>query len=476
MSPRFFTNFFHHPDKTFGLFSIVALLMLLLSSGIPFFWDNIALSEVANYYYDTSFRHLIPPAGSDFGAFTLEAFYLSAVWSLLGHTLPVSHMAMAPFVVGILWEVRKISLRVVRPGYLPLIYLLLLADPAFGTQTLLMGYDVFMLYFVLLSVRLLWEKKPLWYALSLLLLSAVSVRGIIFVVCLFLAQGFITLFIDKTKLRFREMWVYLPALVFVLVWSVFHYLSTGWWLMNPVNASHRSANGFTMVMRQLGYVIWKLMDSGRIALWIFCGWGLWLFAKRRVWTAELKKFLLFLALPLLLQTGLMIFISNPIGHKYFLQTFLFLSIMAIVLLQEFSSAGKRLLLTLSLLLMLLAGNFIMYPQKYGNAWDTSLKVLPFFRAERQMKDFVVANHIPPAEVFTAFPLTANRRFSYLTEDFAYSELQPGKLDSCHYLLCSNLLNVADLSPWREAETQWTLLYRVQIGQVYLGLYRRPVEN
>jgi hypothetical protein len=74
-------------------------------------------------------------------------------------------------------------------------------------------------------------------------------------------------------------------------------------------------------------------------------------------------------------------------------------------------------------LLLFGGNFIVYPQKYGNAWDTSLKVLPFFKAERQMKAFILNNNINPSEVYTEFPLTVNNRYSYLQEDFSYSELK-----------------------------------------------------
>jgi hypothetical protein len=472
MSPRFFKHFFQNPDKTFWLFSFIAVVIIMLSCHIPFFWDNIALSEIASYYFDTSFGHLIPPAGADFGAFTLYAYYLAVVWMIFGKTLLVSHIALIPLVAGIFWEIKNISIRFIRPAYLPLIYVLLLFDPAFGTQMILAGYDIFLLYFILLSVRMLWEKKHLWYSVSLLLLAAVSVRAIVFIFCLMVIHIILLLFIEKNKPRWRDLGVYLPAFIFLIAWFTFHFCETGWWFINPVNIRHRQANDVMMVFRQFGFILWKILDSGRIIVWLFCAFCFCLYSKQILWTTELKKFLMFLAIPLLINILFMILLSNPIGHKYFLQTFVFLSITAVYLIQRINSRKKRIFISLSLLLFLFAGNYIVYPQKYGNAWDTSLKVLPWFGAERQMKAFVEANNIRSSEVYTAFPLAVNNCFAYLQEDFSYSELK-ADINTYPYVLFSNILNVADLAPYQKVESDWQLLYKVSACQVYIALYKNP---
>jgi len=380
---------------------------------------------------------------------------------------------MIPIAVGIFWEIKKITQRVIKPEYLSMVYLLILFDPAIVTQIILMGYDLFLLYFVLLSVRTLLEKKFLLYSVCLLLLSAISIRGILFVFCLLLIHGIFLLFIEKNKPKIRDGLIYLPALLFLLLWSLFHFFRTGWMFSNPELIAHRRVNDLTMVFRQMGYSVWKILDSGRIALWAFCMVSFFLINKKIHWSDTLKKTTLLLIIPLLVNVFLMAFISNPIGHKYFLQTFIFLSIAVVYFLQEITSRIKRILIFLSLLLMFAGGNFILYPQKFGNAWDTSLKVLPFFKAERQMKAFIEKNKIKPSEVYTDFPLNVNNRYSYLREDFSYSELKSSELSICPYVLYSNILNVADLSTYTRVKREWKPLYSVCGGQVIISLYLNP---
>lgn len=461
------------PDRAYIILSFLfALLITFFSFEIPFFWDNIALSEVACYYYDTSFDNVIAPAQSDFGAFTLYAFYLPIVWTLFGKTLLVSHMALLPFVIGILWEVKKISLLLIRPTFLPLVYILIMFDPAFSTQLLLMGYDIFMLYWVLLCTRLLWEKRYIWYSLSLICLSSVSIRAIVYMVSLFVIHLITIFIIDKQKFRLRDAAVYLPTMLFLSAWFVYHYQKTGWWFVNPVYDSQRQSNEANMILRQLGYILWKLIDSGRIIVWGFCIVGVLNLLKKQI-VMKMRKFLIYLFIPLMISSLLMIFISNPIGHKYFLQTFIFINILSIYFLQHYVTVQKRVFVFMLLILSLIGGNFIIYPQKYGNAWDTSLKVLPFFNLEKQMHHLIHHHKIPSEKIFTEFPLNVDRQSSYLVNSEHYKTLNHDSIQNHPYVLYSNLINTSNIKTYNYVIKNWHTVFYLEKYQIRIGLYENP---
>jgi hypothetical protein len=467
-----FVKIFFRDSNSFWFFSIIAIIISLLSMRIPFFWDNITISEIASAYYSGSLTEFELPARLDYGVFTLYSYYLAVIWSVFGKSLLISHLAFIPVIIGILYEIKKISIRFINPSYLFLLYLFLLFDPAFLTQCLLMGYDIFMLYFILWAIRNLLEKKYLWYSVSLLLLTLISVRAIVFVFCLFFIQVMVT-YIDKDKIKLRHLLLYLPSIVFLLFWFLRHYNITGWILFTNENNPFRNINNVSMLIRHLGFLLWKLSDSGRIIIWLFCLISFFAGLRYIKFNKKIKILLVTICVPLFIYGIVMVLISNPIGHKYFMQTFVFLDILAVYFIQKISSYRKQIILSVAIVLCLFAGNFMLYPQKYGNAWDTSLKILPYFKAERQMQTFILKHKIDPTEVYTAFPLTVNNRFSNLQGDFAYNEFKASEMEQYKFILFSNIMNVADLSPYYKVKSEWKLICNITYCQIFVSLYRSP---
>jgi len=97
---------------TGGLFY---LIVLILCRNHPFFGDCINLgSRYAQWFLESNFSGLIAPAGVDSGNPPFFGLYLAICWNFLGKTLPVSHLAMFPFIVGIVWgyfQIAKIYLK-----------------------------------------------------------------------------------------------------------------------------------------------------------------------------------------------------------------------------------------------------------------------------------------------------------------------------------------------------------------------------
>jgi hypothetical protein len=170
----------------------------------------------------------------------------------------------------------------------------------------------------------------------------------------------------------------------------------------------------------------------------------------------------------------MIFIGNPIGHRYFIVLFLILNILFCYVLQEIKNRKIAYTIYFLSVLSLITGNFWMYPPKYGNGWDSSLKVLPVFSLKKQMDAFVKQNNIAPEEIGTQFPFIANEPEVYLTEnDLQYQNVWSGPLSDFKYFLYSNVINTDISEQFDEVITSWKLLKQFKSGQITISLYQNP---
>jgi len=456
-------------------FVVLSLTIILLSRNIPFFWDNYIISRLATFYYENSFSKIVPPLNIDYGVFTFYAYYIAAFWKIFGKTLLVSHLAMLPILTGIFWELRKISLHFIRPGYFLLFLLFILADPAFITQAILMGYDLFLLYFFLAALRSLINRKYLLYSLCLVIMAGISVRGILGIFSLFFVHILYKKMIEKKKLKFKLLLLYLPCTIFLITWMLFHYAQTGWFFFTPEENYFRDFNGLLMAFRHFFYIIWKITDSGRLFIWVFFLICFLTYIKTRKTNPQFKLLAIFLFVPLLVNIIFMVPISNPVGHKYFLLQYVFLSLFAVLIIQEFQSIKTKILFSTLIVAFFIAGNFIVYPQKYGNAWETSLKTLPYFTAEKEMKEFLSTQNINPSEIYTFFPLNNNHKFSYLNEDYAYKAADTVPTDSCRYVILSTIFNIKNPGQFINKTRNWVVLKNIRYWPIEIKLLENPTS-
>jgi len=190
-----------------SLWFVFLFLMVLtfFSSNIPFFWDGDLLSREAHFYFENNFSGFILPTTLDRdGTPVLYAVYLASVWKLFGKTLLISHLALLPFLLGIAWEYFKLAKTFLRTSMIPFAMLLLICEPTFVTQSIIMGFDIFMLYFFLLSLNSLLTSRPLTYSLSLSILGLCGIRGIILAGSLIIVHTAIRLIVDK-KIQYKEL-------------------------------------------------------------------------------------------------------------------------------------------------------------------------------------------------------------------------------------------------------------------------------
>jgi hypothetical protein len=288
------------------------ILITFLFADIPFFWDGAMYCRVAHYYYDTHFSSLIlPPELDAYGSPMISWMYMAGAWILFGKTLLVSHLAVLPFLMGIAWEYYKLARKFLQPKMIPWVMLLLLCEPTFMTQSITMSYDISKIYFFLLGLNSLLNRNNFLYVLSITLLAFCSTRGLMMAAFLvpvhfFLQGGF------KGKNWPSILKVYfIPTIIFIS-WICFHKIKTGWFLYSshPEFAPDRKFADIVLMFRHGAFIIWQVLDYGRVFIWIFIVCGLFILKKRNFRSEKLKE--LFAMILILLVLFILVYFSYPI--------------------------------------------------------------------------------------------------------------------------------------------------------------------
>lgn len=480
----------------------------------PFFWDTVQLgAKHADFFYTTHFSQPLLPQEMDSGHPPLFGLYLAACWKLFGATLPVSHWAMLPFLWGIVALLFALARHFGTPKTAWWLPLLVAADPVMAAQAVLVSPDVVLVFFFLLALWSITQQKPVIQAIALAGLALISMRGMMTAAMLFVWQLLFFSFELRACLAGRQarsselgtrkpMWigyvrrlsnllpVFLPGALLAGGWLLWHYLQAGWIGYHPDSpwAPSFERAGAAGIVRNGVILVWRLLDFGRIFVWAGVLFLLWqhrpvraVFQNKTQQQAAglLLLALLFLAPTLLLYKALS-------AHRYLLPVFLALSLWLYAMATQTPKHGLRVVVFAALLL--LGGNFWVYPQHIAQGWDATLAHWPYYELRQQALDFIEQENLPLDSIGTAFPEIGPLHYRDLSGFQARDRIsrqpdrisrRPGRigfktkdLDTDPYILWSNVMN--DFSDAERAALQqdWLPLRRWKKGAVEMVLYGR----
>jgi len=312
--------------------------------------------------------------------------------------------------------------------------------------------------------------------LALVVLAMLSPRGTSAAAMLFatdVAQYFLT---EKEKRpKFTGLFLsYVPAGLIVILWQVLHYQHFGWIGYNPESSwgEYSKFAGLKGMARNAGIIVWRLLDFGRISLWlVFLFSAISLFRNcRKLPPATLRLFILFLV-PFLGFSLVFLPFNNPIGHRYYQVVFLLFALLVFYLLMEIPNRKLRRLLYVFMLLSLASGHFWVYPEGIAKGWDASLAHTPYFELRKEALQFLDQNQIPRQVVGSDYPNLSPPAQTDLLPD--NRSLKPKDLTTDEYVLYSNVFNGFTDEEIAELKTHWQPIESWKRGQVFLILYRRP---
>ena len=142
-------------------FYLAFILLVIATSHNCFFWDTVLVPSCqASWYYGNHFSHFFLPDSINPGHPPFFPMYLAFAWTLFGRTLLVSHLAMLPFVLGIVFQANKLVSFYFSDKNRTIALMLLLADATLLSQCTLVSPDVILVLGFLTALNgLLYQKR-----------------------------------------------------------------------------------------------------------------------------------------------------------------------------------------------------------------------------------------------------------------------------------------------------------------------------
>lgn len=428
-----------------------SLLIILSSLNFGFFWDNVLFAyKMGNpLYIHGVFNWGCIPLADDPGHPPFLGTILAIGWFLFGQTLSVSHWMMFPFVFGVLYQIDIfIKQFITKDTYILPAFILVIADPTFLTQLILVNPEVIQLFFFFLALNGILKNKNNYKVIGLFFLGIVTLRGMMLCVGLFFIDILFNYFIHHKKLNLilnkklitSYIIASIPAILFIS-WRVYvkGYISS-----HP-NETYGNAWHYESITdfiknftRNIIVMLQRFLDFGRIVPILFV--LITLYKKKYVLKNPKVKSLLIIAC---FSTSIIIIISllinNPMGHRYFILLYLSIGLLSFLLIKEYTYKKTIYCILISSLIL---GNFIVYPDKISQGWDASLAHIPYWKLRKNAIDYLDKNKIQIDKTASFFPNHASLNSIDLSGDNRTFTEFTGEEE---YVFYSNIYNLTDLN-------------------------------
>ena len=471
------------PPHAWLFYATLAFFLVwnVLSWSFPFFWDNVLNSRIAHWYLENGFGRLVPPENLDAGHPPFFSLYIAFAWSIFGKSLAVAHAAMLPFLLGTVWAWWRICKRVLPPAYAAWGMLLLIVEPTYLAQSSMVSPDVALVCGFLLGVVGVLEGKRGLLVGATLLMCAVTFRGILMVPGLFLLQWVWGNERWNVRRIFGLVPAYLPAAVFAGLWLGHHWQVQGWLFTPPPETygGHREMLGFGGILRNAGIAGWRMLDYGRVFLWVFLGVAVLWKGKRLVREQRMLCTGALWVVPTLWLLLLLLPFSNPIGHRYFAVGYLAMGLVVLNAIHLLETKWRRWLVPALLGIGLLGGHFWVYPDRIAQGWDASLAYLRFFPLQEQMNG-ELKGLVPSGKVVCAdFPLLSEPEMATLeaVDRPAVEAKENFGWENCDCMVSTNVSNGYSDAEWLEMADvgKWKLVKEWANGPVFIRLLERTSD-
>ena len=459
-------------------------LLVIATSGLPFFWDTIQLASWhADFFFNDNFRSIILPNEIDSGNIPALGIYLAAVWKIFGRSLFVSHIAMLPFVLGIVWQISRLTKKYIPEKWQLAAMIILLLDPTLLAQCTLVSPDVLLVFFFLMALNNMSGGKRIYYGIALAGLTLTSMRGMMCVAGLFCADMIIRLYSGKQQINIRNLLSsfrriivsYFPALLVACLFLGWHYYKTGWigyhkdmpWYASFETVDFKGAVYNTLILG------WRLIDFGHLFIWITALFILRHFYRHRPLLPQSSVYLSIILITLFLSIAhSFILHRNLSGHRYLLPVYIVFALLVLYYLYNFTGENfPRKFFTWFLIIGLLSGNFWVYPDRIAKGWDSTLAYIPYFPLRKKMMDFMEKNGISPEETGTSFPNTGvidRLELNGNMGSFAEKDLLTN-----NYIFYSNIFNDFSDDELLQLKENWQIIKELRLIQVKVILYKNP---
>ena len=353
---------------------------------------------------------------------------------------------------------------------------LLLLDPVLLSQSTLITPDIPLVFFFLLGLNAIENKRTAWLTIAVAGLALISMRGMMTAAGLYL-YAVITGW-DRGRAWWLRLWKtalpFIPGGLLALAFLGYHYHVKGWIGYHPDSpwAPGFERVGFRGLLKNIAVAGWRWLDFGRVFLWLGLGFLLW----RGGWKsfkdpAVRKAFTLVVCIAFVLSISFLTY-SGLQAHRYLLPAFLSFTLLFLAVLQHARIHRKVRTGTLLVALMGLAtGNCWIYPDKVSQGWDSTLAHWPYYSLRHEMLARIQAEGIPLDRIGTAFPEIGPLKYRDLsgrTDGMVEKDLEHQK-----WILYSNVMNDFTDAEIDSLASSWIKTRELKNFGVKFILYQRP---
>jgi len=460
------------------LFIVISLGFTLLNANKFFFWDSISqISAPANWYYDNNFRYFFIPDAYATGHPTFIGMCIALLWKIFGKNLLISHLAMFPFILGILFQLDTYLKDSGKEKIVPfLIFTIVLCDSTLVSQMSMVTFDIPQIFFFIWCINCINKQRYLTLSVAFIALMMTSLRGSLcgFGIILY-AQ--VIIYQKNRKLSIKTLLPYIPGLITLAIFLLSFYLQKHWIIHNTVSKKWEEFSkivSITGIFRNIGLVAWRLIDYGRIGIWIVLCVILFLSLKRRTLFDAFFKNTFYIAIcQFIVIFPVVILYKNPFGHRYFLPVIIPVSIAVVYWILKYSRF--RYVIYILIFLFVLSGSFWVYPDKIAQGWDATPAHWPYYSVRNEMLDYMKKNKIPLSSIGSFFPNIASFKLTDLSED--NQSFKDADLEKEEYILFSNIYNQSDeIIDKLFLSNNWIIEKTIKKRSVYMILFRRIGQN
>lgn len=450
------------------IFLVIYFFIILFSCKIPMFWDMSYVTQITNIIYDSHFTVYYSDI-IDNGSSPIFSIFQASVWFLFGKSLVTNHFTLFPFLIGILYQFNLLAKNFLKPRYFLWAFLLLLIEPTLLSQTLIGGYDLIICFLFLMALNGIFKNKKWMVLIAAVFIPLINIRGFSMVISLFVIDLYFNIH-DYTKTRpfLKNIIPYLLSLVFLFGWMFYHHYVTGWFFQSHLRGSLHQFVGFGGMVKNLAFNIWKLMDFGRVFLFIII-----LILSVNI---PLKDNPLLLIILVSFAIHLLFFLPfpYPVSHRHFIHLYPILILLFLSMIQNIESKRVRSKSLALAFIFLISGNIWVYPERYGNGWDSSLKSLVYFKQKNNLDNYIIENKISPTSVGSKWPMNFDDYNTKLKNThFMFSDIEAFPLKDFEYIAQSNISNNYTEKELVELRNEWVPLRTFSSWPVYITLYKNP---
>ena len=461
-----------------GIPSVLFFLnLIILVRHVPLFWDSIQFASLhSEYFLRTDFQSILLSNAIDSGNPPFFGFYIALIWKTFGKSLIVSHLAMFPFLLVIVWATIKLTSIFVKGRISIWFSAIILLDTTLLAQATLVSPDVALVAFFLTGVLGIISKNTFYKIIAGIGLALVSSRGQMILLALALYDITQFWFIRKNRSPqqvLENISGLLPGIFLVLFYTGYHYVQKGWigYHVDSPWAPSFELVSLTGFIKNLAVFGWRLIDFGHLFSFVpaILVWVTYRKSKGR----NIKLDYLFLLLGILYLIMVpQLFYKGLLAHRYFLPIYLVNGMIAILGIQIYVNGKKGItsILALTLVLGMMSGHLWNYSRSTAQGWDAKLSYLPYNNLIGKAKSYIDFLNISHAAVGTAFPNLHSEYFTHLNNNTR--KFKEKDLEQDRYVLYSNVMNDFSDEELTELFERWEIIMAWSEGSVEVILFKK----